>query len=663
MRGYSVVSSFLLPLLYPMLRRGSLARLLRAPVLGTLVILLGGCFPGGEDSSATVLCGAPAELPGSTPFPPDLRQAVAQAEIPDLALTSGALPSGSTCNRLALESGRFAQQHALDAIDWRPWSADVLREAETLDRPLFVFVGFSACGECSRLASEQLADAELVREVNEHFVPVLVDRDERPDVDAYMMQAALLLTGGAGWPAVVFLQPDGEPFEARSWGAAAAENRKPLLRQVREIQRRIALGGGSIEERAQLTMEKMQGRAALDTMGPFPDANAVAIALLGYLSESFDAQAGSFGAPPLFPRAPLLGFLLQMHRRRANADALRMLTFSLDRLRESALVDPVDGGFHRFAAQANWQEPAYEKMLADNAALATVYLDAGQATGNQRWKDTARVLLEFMKRDLRRAGGSFAASLDAINVDADKKPCHGCFYAMSDAKRREVLSSPSALGEERKQRAQRSRPRRDETVFADANALAISAFVRGATVLGDPNDLHIAVEAADILDRRLRSGGRVKHCRYADESVCADGYLTDQTLVALAFLDLDRASAPGGTRWLDAARTIADEMAANFEHQGGGGFFLTATDAEPLPLRFKPSFDGAAASGNSAAALLYQRLALRTGDARYAMLARRTFEAFAGVLTLRPLALPSMASALLESSAPVQLDPAPAVQP
>jgi uncharacterized protein YyaL (SSP411 family) len=594
-----------------------------------------GChLRGGAEGTAAPRCEAPRILPGSTPLPPGVVSSIATAEVPAQAL----LRRRRVCNRLALEPDTFARQHALDAIDWREWSPATLAEAVALDRPLFVLTGFASCAACRDLATGPMAVRRLARTVNRNFVPVIVDREERPDVDAYLMQAVQVLTGGAGWPSVVFLEPDLRPFAAQSWGAAGSAP-KPLDRMVEEIRRRISLGGGSINEKAELTLEKMQRRVTLDTTGPLPDATATAASLRGYLADSFDAQAGSFGPPPLFPRAPVLDFLTGLPA--SDGRALEMAATSLERLRAGAMFDAADGGFRRYARQASWQEPVSEKMLADNAALASAYLRAAARTGRADLRDTAKATIEFLLTRLVLENGAFAASIDT-----------GVAVAGDSANASDATGAANEHGSAR-----------DDLVLADANALAISALVRAANVLGQPRYMQAAVAAATRLDSLLRDGGRVIHCVYPDDRRCADGYLSDQALTALAFLDLDEAGAPGQGRWLDAARTIADAMPERFGHEAGGGFFLTADDAAPLPLRFQPALDGAVPCGNSAAAWLYVRLAARTKDERYRVEARRTFEAFSEVLTLRPLALPSMVAALVAASAPPQLEPAPAVQP
>jgi len=614
------------------------------------VVLLGNaCQPSQPARTQGGRCEAPAVLPGSVALPSALRAAIAGVDIPSEAIRA----DRHVCNRLALEPGTFARQHALDAIDWRPWSPSVLAEATSLQRPLFVLTGFAASAACEALGRAALSDRRLARDLNHYFVPVLVDREEIPDVDAYLMLAAQALGRGAGWPAVVFLDADGRPFEAYSWGAAGAASKK-LQRIVDEVRNRVLLGSGSIEERAARTAEKMQQYVALDASGPTPDATAVTAALRASIASAYDSSAAAFGPPPLFPRAPLLGFLLWLHARSEDQDALAMATTVLAALRSSPLADPVGGGFHRYAKKAAWTEPSYEKMLGDNAALAVVYFDAAEATGRADFRDTARGIVEFLLRELRLPGGAFAASLAAVSPGENGQPCDGCFYRESDEVRRVALGSKDARELALAERERRPRPARDERVLADANALAISALVRAADVLGEPRYREAAVAAGDFALARLVDAGRVRHCVHADGRPCIDGYLADQAFTALAFLDLDAEAAPGQTRWLEAARAIADELPKRFAHQSTGGFFLTGNDAEPLPLRFKPSLDTAVASGNSAAAMLYARLAARSGDARVgadADLASKTFEAFSELLLLRPLTSPTMAMACGEIAA------------
>ncbi len=590
-------------------------------LLAMPVLLASGCArekeavaPSGRPPSATFRCTAPDSLPGSLPLADSLREVLGKTDLP-------AAPSGrTTCNRLALEPGAFARGHATDAIDWRPWSRDALDEAAALQRPILVLTGSSACAACAELHRTSLVGRRLVRDINRYFVPVLVDREERPDVDAYLMLATQVLTGGGGWPAVVFLTSDGRPFEARSWGAAGTGDRS-LGRIVEDVRRRIQLGGGTIEERGELTIGKMQRRAALDTKGAAPDSAATVAALRRYVAESFDPESGAFGAPPLFPRPPVLGFLLRT--RGLDGAALGMVTTALTRMKDGPLADAAGGGFFRFGRDRGWKDPERVKMLADNAAIASSCFEAAEATKDGALLAAGVRTADFLLRDLAMGDGSFAASIDATGAA----------------------------------------PVRDDRVLADANALAASALVRAASATKQARYLDAAVAAAKILDVRLRDGSLVNHCIEAGGRRCADGYLADQVFTALAFLDLDEAGAPGGGRWLDAARAIADSLPDKFGHQGTGGYFQTRVGAEDLALRLKPALDTVVPSGNSAAALLFARLAARTHDESYAKEAARTFEAFSEVLSLRPLAVPSMVAALDYASAPPQLDPAPAVHP
>lgn len=585
-------------------------------LIASLVAQVCGCGPS-PTRSAGPRCRTVASLPGSEPLSPELLASLAASEVPTEA------PAGvaQVCNRLALEPGAFARRHALDAVDWRPWSPAVLAEATRLRRPLLVLTGVAADAASRELAGDLFLDANAATDVNHGFVPVLVDRDERPDVDAWLMEAVGVLTGGGGWPAVIFVDPDGNPFEACSWGASAAAC-GPVKPLIDRVQRRLALGSGTFGVRAEMTAEKMQRLASIDASGPLPDADLVANALHRYLAAAFDADGGAFGEPPLFPRAPALAFLLGG---RVDADARAMAVASLESLRASALFDTASGGFFRYAAGARWQAPSREKMLADNAALASVYLMAAQATGRDAFRDTARGILDFVVERLVLPGGGLAAAISADGW-------------------------------------------RDERVLADANAVAISALLHGGRLLGDRRFTAAAVAAATFVDGNLRRGGRVRHAIHVDGRTTPDGYLPDAALFGLACLDLEAAGVSGSAHWMEAAQAIAVDLEERFEDRGRGGFFLTASDAEALPLRLKPLVDAAVPGGNSAAALLLTRLAARTGTSRARAAARRTFEAFAEPLLLRPLTFPSMVSALgewtaLQASAPLQLDPAPAVHP
>lgn len=570
-------------------------------------------------SAGAPLCRTATSLPGSEPLPADVLSALVITFVPPEAPGTGS----RVCNRLALEPAALARRRAVDPVDWRPWSGAALSEAARRKRPVLALTGLAASAASWDFAADVLADPKFAADTNRAFVPVLVDRDERPDVDAFLMEAVAVMTGGGGWPAVVFLDADGKPFEACSWGASAGDC-GPLKPLVERVARRLTLGGGSFGVRADLTDEKLQRRASIDPSGPLPDAKAVSDALRGYLASSFDAASATFGGPPLFPRAPALRFLLG---RRDDPASVAMAAAALEAMRASELRDAKDGGYFRYASAAGWRQPSREKMLADNAALASAFLDAAEATGREGFREEARGILDFLRAKLALPGGAFALAL--------------------------------AEG-----------GRRDDRAAADANAVAISALLQGARVLGEASYRDSAVAAATEVDSRLREEGRVLHLLHADGRRSGTGYLADSTLFALACLDLDAAGAAGGSRWLDAATALAADLLRRFEHEGTGGFFQAPSDAEALPLRLKPSLDAAVPSGNSAAALLFTRLFARTGDARFDATARRTFEAFSETLTLKPTALPAMAAALEEwsrlprqASAPPQLDPAPAVHP
>src|SRR6185369_14192495 len=495
-------------------------------------IVLAGCHLD-PASAPPRRCETGRPLAGAAAFPDEIARRIQDTRVPAEAHAS----KSARCNRLVLEPSPFALRHSVDPVDWRAWSPEVLAEAEQHKRPLLVLSGSSAADVPASFLGRKGRRRRVAHQINSQVIPVLVDRDERPDVDAYLMQATEVLTGGGGWPAVVFLEPHGGPFAAYSWGAAGA-GEKDFATVVEQTLRHITLAG-TPAERADATFEKMQKRVAIDSSGPLPDAASVAASLTGYLAASYDAAAGTFGPPPLFPRAPALSFLLHVEGERERPLARQMAFSVLEKLGASALEDPA-GGFFRYARGAGWHEPAEGKPLADNAALASAFLEAAEIGNRQDLREDARRIVDFLMTDLRLADGAFAVSI--------------------------TRTAPAAA-------------ERNDAVLADANALAISALIRAARVLGEPRYADAAKAAAAFVDTHLRSGDRIRHCVYRDGRACgsSDGYLSDHALVALAYLDLDAAF---GNDWLARARTIADALPARFEHASSGGFFQTASDGE-----------------------------------------------------------------------------------
>jgi len=649
---------------------------LLASLLVTMSFLLAACDPSPPRDSSSQPGGTAESRPA--PAPPPVR----------------------TGNLLGERRSPYLRLHASQPLHWRSWEDAPFEEAARRQRPVMLVLGFGACHGCHVLARGAFADPQFAEYVNDRFVPVLVDRDERPDVDAVYMNAVRLLTGGAGWPAIVFLDPAGAAFQAYTYGAAAGGERKDLREVVETVGVQVEIGMDVVSARAFDTNEKLRIYAQPRPAGDLPETGKVFGPLMLYLAHSYDREHGGFGDAPRFVRPPAIDFLLRLHRRTGQQVASEMVETTLLRVRQSALHDPVDGGFHRYARGPAWQNPAYEKTLADNAAIAAVYLDAWQATGREELAQTARTTLEFLSQRLRSQAGGFFASLDSEGAGPDGAACSGCYYAISDEDRAAALASPEQRTRLAAERRKLGGPLRHEAILADANGLAIGAFARAAMIFDDATLREQAAAAASfVLERHRRTRRAVapagaegsvatarigdgdatgpngdaraatpaavdvarelpaanapvaatatlSHCVYEDRSPCGNGdaYLDDYVFLAGGLLDLFEVDPQA--RWLSAARELADEMLARFEHDNTGGFFLTAEDAQPLLLRPKPDYDSALPSGNSAAVAMLMRLHAFTDAAVYREAAERTLRAFSHVLELRPLTAPGLAAGL-----------------
>jgi len=584
----------------------------------------------------------PEALPGAEPFDPATRAQLATALDAEAAGNdAGKAPAYS--NRLLTEHSAFLLRQAHAPVDWRPWGEQALADAARLARPIFLVVGYASCPGCHLLEREYFDDPVFAQIVNSRFVPVLIDRDERPDLDAVYMEVVKLRTGAAGWPALLFLNKEGLPFQGFSYGAAAGPG--DLRNDVDRALREIELGGDALDMKAADLAERVRGRNAPRAPGELAQAQSVFASLLFQSASIFDREEGGFGDTPRFVRPPLVDFLLRYHRRSAQASALEMAETTLEAADRSPLHDVVAGGFHRYARGPDWQHPSYEKTLADNALLVRLYLDAWSVTGREDFRTTARTTLDFLVRDLAdpALAGAFDAALDSENAGPDGAPCEGCFYRIDAADRERAVDSQQVRDELLRRRGALPAPARDDKVLADANAMALSALVRGAEVFGDDAYRAVAIAAGEFLLARMMPQGRPVHCLERG-TPCPDGYLDDSVWMATALLDLSEIDPQ--PRWIEAAMALADDLLERFEHKGTGGFFFTsAADNNPL-LRMKPEFDGAQPSGNAAAVQLLLRLDALTGQPRYRQAALATLRALSHVLSYSALFAPALASGL-----------------
>ncbi|HUG89064.1 MAG TPA: thioredoxin domain-containing protein [Actinomycetota bacterium] len=536
-------------------------------------------------------------------------------------------------NRLASATSPYLLQHADNPVDWYEWGPEALERARAEDRPILLSVGYAACHWCHVMERESFEDEDTAALMNERFVNVKVDREERPDVDAVYMDAVQAMTGQGGWPMTVFLTPEGEPFWAGTYFPKEERHGMPAFTRVLD-----AVAEAWRDRRDEI---RSQGRSIVEAIGrrvrpsDEPLTGEVLDEALDHLRAAFDPDHGGFGGAPKFPQPMTLGFLLRMHLRGAEG-ALDMATRTLDRMAAGGIRDLLGGGFHRYSVDRTWLVPHFEKMLYDNAQLALAYLHAFQVTGEERHRRVAVETLEYLLRDLRHEGGGFFSS-----EDADSEGEEGRFYVWSwdeltaevggDVARAlgaepegnwegsSILHGEGPTEEVRERllaiRRGRVRPATDDKVLAGWNGLAIRAFAEAGRALGEPRYVEAAEAAAGfVLQEMRREDGRLLRA-WREGRTSGPAYAEDHALMAAGLLALYEATLD--LRWFEAARELADDLVRLFHDEADGGFFETGSDAEELVLRPKELLDSAVPAAGSVAAEVLQRLTMLTGDATY----------------------------------------------
>jgi uncharacterized protein YyaL (SSP411 family) len=646
-----------------------------------IAIAIGGCGKRSSGEGVTI-------LPGAPPVTRELAEKLSAAPRPKALHTRHRRPGGEPLyrNRLVLEASPYLIQHAHNPVDWRPWGEEAFADARRLGRPILVSVGYSTCHWCHVMAEESFEDLEIATYLNQHYVCIKVDREERPDVDATYLAAMEAMGQPGGWPLNVWLTPDGAPYFAttylppRDGDRGVSAGFLTLLRRGRELDRAAKSAGELAAAMRRLAAPPAAGPA----LGPAAIGEAVAV-----YRRIFDRDNGGVRQPGQrnkFPADLPVRLLLRHARRAGDAEARAMAELTLDRMAAGGLRDHVGGGFHRYATDARWLVPHFEKMLYDNALLVVAYLEGHQATGRADFAEVAREVLAFVERDLAAPEGGYYAALDADSAGPDGTVAEGLFYTWTPAELeaalgesaalvrayhgaseagnfegRSVLSAPrplaevaAALGLEEGRaremlaaarprllaaRQARPPPHRDEKILAGWNGLMISALVRAALVLDG------GAAGSEYLARARRTAERVSAALMADDGRLlrvwaggrgyTPGMLEDHAYLAAGFLDLFEATAEA--RWLERAIALDRILARDFEDPAGG-FFASAGGGDPRLLRHKPFEDGAVPSGNSVHALTLLRLGLLTGRAVYRERADRLFSAAAGAVAASPAA-------------------------
>jgi uncharacterized protein YyaL (SSP411 family) len=588
-------------------------------------------------------------------------------------------------NRLQHEASPYLRQHAHNPVDWFPWGEEALRRAREQERPIFLSIGYSACHWCHVMERESFEDPEIGRLLNDHFVSIKVDREERPDLDQIYMTAVQLMTRHGGWPMSVFLTPDLKPFYGGTYFPPSDRYGMPSFRKVL-LAIRDAWNGRRQELTAQadeLTAHLQQAvqisppTGGLDDTLPRDAGEA--------LRRAFDPTFGGFGSAPKFPHPMDIRLLLRLWRRFGADDALQMAVTTLDHMARGGMYDQLGGGFHRYSTDARWLVPHFEKMLYDNALLAVAYLEAFQATGNAFYREIVEETLGYVSREMTSPDGAFFST-----QDADSEGVEGRFFVWSRPEVEEVLGPEEAALfcsvyditddgnweghnilqrtriDEQEARVQklpvedlrrrlhaskenlfwrrweRVKPGLDDKILTGWNALMISAFAKAGQVLENERYVNKAVAAADFLLHRMRTtdGRLYRTTRSGEFQPRLNGYLEDYAYLIDALVTLYETTFE--PRWVVAARHLADILVQQFWDEKEGGFYYTAKDHEQLIARGKDPHDNATPSGNSMAVIGLLRLAALIGDQELAGLAERTLRLFRGIMAEAPAAAGQM---------------------
>ncbi len=544
-------------------------------------------------------------------------------------------------NRLSGERSPYLLQHAENPVDWRPWGEEVFQEAKRAGRPVFLSIGYSTCHWCHVMAHESFEDEAVARAINASFLPVKVDREERPDVDAVYMAACMAMTGSGGWPLTVLLTPEQKPFWAGTYLP-----KTQLLRLIDEAARlwrddRAAVLSAGEALTAHLRQEEKNRSGA-------PRREIVSRSADEF-ARSFDREWGGFGPPPKFPTPHNLIFLLRYARLTKDTQAGEMALRTLDAMYRGGLFDHVGGGFSRYSTDGCWLVPHFEKMLYDNALLALAYTEGCQHTHRPLYREIVRRTLDYVLRELAGPQGGFCCGQDAdsdgvegkyytltpgelISVLGKPDGSRFCqWYGVTPAGNFEGKNIPNLLDQPRfdqepegmsglrervyAYRLKRTALHRDDKALTAWNGLMIAALARSGLVLDDPDYLDAARRTANFLDAHLTAPDGRLLARWRDGDAAHPGKLDDYAFYAWGLLELYRVTFD--PVYLARAVELADHLLNLFFDWKHGGFYPYASDGEQLLTRTKEAYDGAMPSGNSVAALLLSRLARLTGEKRW----------------------------------------------
>ena len=594
-------------------------------------------------------------------------------------------PESTATNHLASESSPYLLQHAHNPVDWYPWGPEALQRSRDEDRPILLSIGYAACHWCHVMERESFEDAGIAALMNQHFVNIKVDREERPDVDDVYMRAVQMMTGHGGWPLTVFLTPDLEPFYGGTYFPPEPRHGMPSFPELLDgMAHAYAQRRDEISVTAAQLRQHLQARAPQSADADAPSARTIYRAVMAQ-HDNFDPNYGGFTGAPKFPHTTGLMLNLRYAVSQEDSELLGEVMFTLRQMAGGGIRDHVGGGFHRYATDARWLIPHFEKMLYDNALLSITYLEAFQHDGSLDLADAVRTTLDWVRREMQDPQGGYYATLDA-----DSEGVEGKFYVWSQGEIEAllgddaeffqaaydvtaagnwegstILNTPRPLaaiatahdvaeGDVRPRldrclevlrnaRDERVHPGLDDKILSDWNGLMIAAMARGYRVLGESAYLESAIAAADFVLGTMVENGRLMHS-HRDGNTKQSAYLDGYANMLWACVELFEATFD--LRWLQQARTLADGMIELFWDDEQGGFHFTGHDQESLIARPKSGHDGATPSGNAIAATWLGRLARWTGEPEYSRRSQGTIAAFAAGMRRAPTGFGQMLLAL-----------------
>ncbi len=588
-------------------------------------------------------------------------------------------------NRLIHETSPYLLQHAHNPVHWYPWGPEALDRARRENKPILLSIGYSACHWCHVMERESFENEHIAALMNEHYVCIKVDREERPDLDHIYMNAVQMLTGHGGWPLTVFLTPMGEPF----WGGTYfppvdRQDMAGFPRILRGVSEAFRTNPGQIRESVEHILAGLRQSEQTTIAGDAPAELPVVCART--LARHYDQRYGGIGDAPKFPNTMTFALFLRAWHATREPRFLDMVVTTLRSMAAGGINDQIGGGFHRYSVDTQWLVPHFEKMLYDNALLVRLYLEGYQATGDESFVQIARETLDYVRREMTHPDGGFYAAQDADSegvegkffvwtpeevmavVGADDAPVVCRFYDVrpeGNFEHKNILRRTLDLGQTARlfsksveevarivtrargallaARATRVPPARDEKILTSWNALMIGAFAEAAKVLGDVAYRETAKRALRFVREQLHRDGRLLRTWTAGEAKL-DAYLDDYAFLLNAILDVFEGD--GDPSLLRAAADLGTAVLDRFEDRQSGGFFFTASDHETLVHRPKPAFDGSLPSGNSAAVHGLLRLHHYIGGDRFLSAAERALAAFQAGMAKNPFGFANMIAAL-----------------